>query len=287
MEKQLLDKNILDSRLNFIIKGFRENEDSKYIYELNNLIKEQNSLIYRLKDSEKNLLELNSFKDKLFSIVAHDLRSPISNIKTFLSFMLEDEDTTLEEIKEILGNFGNQIDGTLDIIDNLLRWSYSQINSAKLNVENINLHDLVNDVVKPIKVRFKNKIIHIQNEIPLDFYLEIDKDIISTVLRNLISNSVKFTNSDGFVKITIEKLANKNFEIKVADNGIGMTKEEVSHLFKKEKVSSKRGTNNEKGIGLGLLICKEFLEIHNSKITVKSELNKGSEFKITILSNKK
>jgi signal transduction histidine kinase len=287
MEKQLLDKNILDSRLNFIIKGLRENENSKYIFELNNLVKEQNSVISKLKESEKNLVELNSFKDKLFSIVAHDLRSPISNIKTFLSFILEDEDATLEEIREILGNFGNQIDGTLDIIDNLLRWSYSQINSAKLCIENINLHDLVNNVIKPIKVRFKNKVIHIQNEIPVDFYLEIDKDIISTVLRNLISNSVKFTNSDGIVKITVEKLTNNKFEIKVMDNGIGMTEEELSYLFKKEKVSSKRGTNNEKGIGLGLLICKEFLEIHNSKINVKSEVNKGSEFKITIISNKK
>lgn len=287
MEKQLLDKSILDSRLDFIIKGFRENENSKYISELNNLIKEQNSVIYKLKESEKNLIEINSFKDKLFSIVAHDLRSPISNIKTFLSFMLEDEDTTLEEIKEILANFGNQIDGTLDIIDNLLRWSYSQINSAKLSIENINLHDLVNNVIKPIKVRFKNKIIHIQNEIPVDFYLEIDKDIISTVLRNLISNSVKFTNSEGFVKITVDKLSNNNVEIKVTDNGVGMTKEEISYLFRKEKVNSKRGTNNEKGIGLGLLICKEFLEVHNSKITVKSNINKGSEFKITIFSNKK
>lgn len=286
MEKQLLDKNILDSRLDFIIKGFRENENSKYISELNNLIKEQNTVIYKLKESEKDLIELNSFKDKLFSIVAHDLRSPISNIKTFLSFMLEDEDTTLEEIKEILANFGNQIDGTLDIIDNLLRWSYSQINSAKLCLENINLHDLVNTVIKPIKIRFKNKTINIQNEIPIDFYLEIDKDIIGTVLRNLISNSVKFTNSDGFVKITAEKITHNQFEIKVADNGIGMTKEELSHLFKKEKVSSKRGTNNEKGIGLGLLICKEFLEVHNSKITVKSKVNQGTEFKITIFNNK-
>ncbi|MFN4152003.1 MAG: sensor histidine kinase, partial [Candidatus Sericytochromatia bacterium] len=279
MEKQLLDKDILDSRLNFIIKGLRENENSKYISELNNLIKEQNSVICKLKESEKNLLELNSFKDKLFSIVAHDLRSPISNIKTFLSFMLEDEDTTLEEIKDILGNFGHQIDGTLDIIDNLLRWSYSQINSAKLCIENVNLHDVVNSVIKPIKVRFKNKIVHIQNEIPVDFYLDLDKDIISTVLRNLISNSVKFTNSDGFVKITAEKITKNKFEIKVIDNGIGMTKEEISHLFKKEKVNSKKGTNNEKGIGLGLLICKEFLEIHNSEISVKSKVNQGSEFK--------
>lgn len=280
MKEHLLKNSTLDDRLKFLIKEVNSDHSLDHVINLNKIIEEQTNKIIELEQSEKKLLELGKFKDRMFSIIAHDIRSPISNIKTFLSFMSQDDDITLEELKRTIQSFEKQIDYSLEITDNLLKWSYSQSNTTKLNIEKINLHSLVNAITPPIKLRFQNKNLNINNEIPVDVDIEIDKDIVCTVIRNLLWNAGKFTNKNGLIKITYKQISDEEFSISVIDNGIGMSKEEMNSIINREKINSKKGTNDEKGVGLGLLLCKDLLEIHNAELLIKSEVNKGSEFKI-------
>lgn len=280
MKEPLLKNSTLDDRLKFLIKEVNSDHSLDHVINLNKIIEAQTNKIIELEQSEKKLLELGKFKDRMFSIIAHDIRSPISNIKTFLSFMSQDDDITLEELKRTIQSFEKQIDYSLEITDNLLKWSYSQSNTTKLNIEKINLHSLVNAITPPIKLRFQNKNLNINNEIPVDVEIEIDKDIVSTVIRNLLWNAGKFTNKNGLVRILYKQISDEEFSISVIDNGIGMSKEEMNSIINREKINSKKGTNDEKGVGLGLLLCKDLLEIHNAELLIKSEVNKGSEFKI-------
>ena len=249
----------------------------------------QSELIVAKEKAEENeikLGELIATKDKLFSIIAHDLRSPFNSILGFLELLIENvKNYEVADVEKYLGIINLSAKNTLVLLDNLLNWAKSQTGQIIFKPEKIVLSSLIQEIFELLNPSAKNKNIvlnHIQSE---EIIVFADLNMIKTVLRNLISNAIKFTNSNG--KINVYGLQNDKFiEIAVSDNGVGMNEETQNELFRLETNETSKGTANEKGSGLGLILCKEFVEKHGGKIWVKSELGKGSVFKFTLPLNR-
>lgn len=231
-----------------------------------------------LKERESQLRELNSTKDKLFSIIAHDLRSPFNAILGFSELLIENARSfDAAESEEYLGMINSTAKNTLILLDNLLAWANSQTRNINFNPKKTNFSTLVSEILDISKSIAKIKNIslkHIQTE---TIEVCVDVNMLKIILRNLISNAIKYTHPNG--EIVISGVQNKNnIEISVADNGVGMSEETRSKLFKFDTIVTTTGTANEKGSGLGLILCKEFVEKHGGEIWVKSEPGKGSTF---------
>jgi signal transduction histidine kinase/ligand-binding sensor domain-containing protein len=232
------------------------------------------------KTSELN--ELNASKDKFFSIIAHDLKNPFNTIIGFSDMMKEsirlNDPATFYEYTKMINTSANQ---TLRLLDNLLEWANSQRGKLTFTPVPINLSELVKDEFIIAGEMATGKNIELKNSIADTFTIVADKNMIRTIMRNLITNAVKFTNKNGSVKVDAVTCKN-HLEISVSDTGTGMSKETMAILFKIDANLSTRGTDNEKGTGLGLLLCKEFADKHNGKIWVESEEGKGSTFKLLL-----
>ena len=235
-----------------------------------------------LRQSEAHLRELNVTKDKFFSIIAHDLRNPFSAIIGFSNLLVEQvQEKDYEGIEEYAGIIKNSSQRALDLLMNLMDWSRTQTGSMKFYPKSFKIAPLITDAVELLKGSARQKSIAISMETSSDFNVIADKALISTILRNLISNAIKFTNPGGTIVVSTEQ--KQNFlVVMVADNGVGIRKEAIEKLFRIEESYSTAGTQNEEGTGLGLLLCKEFIEKHGCKIWVESELNKGSKFSFTL-----
>jgi len=231
---------------------------------------------------DTELREANTTKDKLFSIIAHDLRSPFSSILGFSELLLEDrEDYDVATYKMYSKQINSSAKNTLVLLDNLLNWAKSQTGQINFKPEKAVLASIIQEIFELSNLSAKNKNI-VLNHIPSEEIIVFaDPNMIKTVLRNLISNAIKFTNSNG--KIDVYALQNDKFiEIAVSDNGVGMNEETRNKLFSIETNETTLGTANEKGSGLGLLLCKEFVEKHGGKIWIESEEGKGSIFYFTL-----
>ena len=228
------------------------------------------------------LKELNTSKDKFFSIIAHDLKNPFSTIIGF-SEMLNEEINAEHPVK--IKEFANMINTsavqTLRLLENLLEWANSQRGKISFNPRPVNLNELLMEEVNVLSDIAKTKNIDLKNYLPDNLTISADKNMIRTILRNLISNAIKFTHKNGTVEVRAA-IRNNQVEISVSDNGIGMTREFISKLFSIDADLSTRGTENEKGTGLGLFLCKEFVEKHHGKIWVESVPGKGSIFRFVI-----
>ena len=235
-----------------------------------------------LKVSEGKLKELNSSKDKLFSIIAHDLRSPFNNILGFSELLVKNTtEYDADKNKQYLSIINSSAKNTLDLLDNLLNWAKSQSGRIVYNPQKISLSSVIDNVISEFRSTAKFKQITLNHIQTTEIEAKTDVNILKTVLRNLISNAIKFTKQDG--TITISTIINqKNIEISIADNGVGMNEENCKKLFKTATNNSSRGTANEKGSGLGLVLCKEFVEKLGGTIWVTSVLGKGSDFKFTV-----
>ena len=229
-------------------------------------------------ESEKRLRELNSTKDKFFSIIAHDLRSPFSSIMGFSNILanqiIEHDYEGVEKYAEIIQQSSKR---AMDLLSNLLEWSRSQTGMIQFNPEFFVLSRLVSEIVELFNDASKQKSISITIQISRSFPVVADRAMISSMIRNLISNAIKFTFPGGGVTISAEQ---KNHETTVAvqDNGVGIDNDDLQKLFRIEETHSTSGTQNERGSGLGLLLCKDFAEKHGGKIWVKSEKGVGSTF---------
>lgn len=236
----------------------------------------------KLKEQELLLKELNATKDKFFSIIAHDLKNPFTVLKNstyLLSKHLENGDISksIEKAKMIT----NSVKNGYSLLENLLLWSKSQTGVLKIVIEDVNLKNRVEAIFNELENHANLKDISIKNEISHDLLVKADVNLISVVLRNLITNAIKFTNNGG--KITIIAKANiDNIEIAVIDTGIGIPKKNHHRLFKLDDNFSRIGTAKETSSGLGLILCKEFVEKHNGKIWFESKENKGSIFRFTL-----
>jgi len=229
-----------------------------------------------IKKQATQLEQLNATKDKLFSIISHDLRSPIGGLKGLME-LISREGLTQEEFMTISQNLRRNIDSVYDDLDNLLQWAQTQLKGIRPNKDVFNFRELVIDKMHLFEEVARAKGVALMNETDEDLTVFADKNQIGLVLRNLIANAVKFSSDKGRIHIRTER-TNDTVLIRVVDTGVGISAGDMTKLFNAETHFSSRGTNNEKGIGLGLILAKEFVESNGGKITVESELGKGSVF---------
>ena len=250
-------------------------------------IKKQADIIIsekKIKKQNAELKELNATKDKFFSIIAHDLKSPFNTMLGFSNLLVKkiDKYDKQKQIK-FLNILNTDIKNTFNLLENLLYWSQSQRGTIEFSPEKEKLYLLSTGIIELLNQTFINKLITIKNKIPKNIEVNADKDMLATILRNLISNAIKFTHKGGIIEIGVEtRHALSLTEIYVKDNGVGIEKEIQTKLFKITETTSTKGTENEKGTGLGLILCKEFVEKHGGEIWVESEVGKGSKFIFTL-----
>ncbi len=235
-----------------------------------------------LMQQQKELKDLNATKDKFFSIIAHDLKSPFNHLLG-LTEIIQDRSREVnnKEIQELAALIHKSAKQGRDLLDNLLEWSRSQIGARDFRPDNTELFDIVNKAISFVEHIASQKDISIVNSIKKDTVVRADVNMLNTILRNLLNNAIKFTKQGGFVKIYARE-RKEVVEVTVEDNGIGISKSTLSKLFKIDENPSTPGTNNEKGTGLGLILCREFVERHGGTIYVESERGKGSKFIFTL-----
>ena len=235
-----------------------------------------------LKESEKMLRELNAQKDKFFSIIAHDLKSPFNSILGFSQLLVEQiQSKDYAGIEEYAKIMLHSSEHAFSLLSNLLEWSRAQSGKIEFNPEFFELIEFIDNIIPIFDGVAKQKSINIIKMLPHNTPIYADKHMISTVLRNFINNAIKFTNQGGKIEVDVRCIHNE-VVISVKDNGIGIAKNRIEKLFRIDESESTPGTANEKGTGLGLILCKEFIEKHNGKIWVESDVGIGSAFSISI-----
>jgi two-component system, sensor histidine kinase and response regulator len=244
------------------------------------LAREKNEEILLKRDIQ--LTELNATKDKFFNIVAHDLKNPFTSLLG-ASELLYDEIDRLEKvnIRNLALILNDSAKSGYTILQNLLDWSRSQTGSLKINRENIRLRDLICENISTLQLQATNKRIEMIYDIAEDVSVFGDRNMINSILRNILSNAIKFTYKSGKVIITVKSITDEVI-VSVKDNGIGISEDKIEKLFRIDTRNSMPGTENEQGTGIGLKLCKEFVEKLGGSIWVESIVNKGSEFRFSI-----
>lgn len=238
--------------------------------------------IDKLTVSEENLRQANMTKDKLFSIIGHDLRNPFGNILGFSEMMkTEASNLTKSEVEDYATYIHISASQAILLLENLLQWAKLQREQVAFTPKELVLKKLVKHNTSFLYYSALRKNILLDARIPDDLRVFADEEMLSTIIRNLISNAIKFTGSGGAVVVSAG-LSGNNLQILVADNGIGISPSELTLIFDGKSHYSKQGTDNEKGTGLGLVLCKEFVERHQGRIWVESEVGKGSAFYFTL-----
>jgi len=248
-----------------------------------NRYKVKNKANKKIEAQNVELEKLNNTKDKFFKIIAHDLRSPFSSIMGITQLLEEDFETlSKEDLKEYIFVLQNSSAKSVKLLENLLQWAMAQTNNIKIEKTELSLNSILDETIFLLNESAKQKNIQIINSVENETKIFADNLTIMTVFRNLINNAIKFTDKDGEIKI--ESISeNENIVISIIDNGIGMSEEEVNSVFDVSVNSSKSGTANEQGTGLGLILCKEFIEKNDGIISIESEVGKGSIFNVKIL----
>ena len=242
----------------------------------------EKSVINLMKENEAKLKELIVTKDKFFNIVAHDLKNPFTSMLGSSELLYDNIDAmTPENIKDLALILNDSAKGGYSILLNLLDWSRSQTGQINVSPQIINLKDIINENISNLYLPASIKEISINYESAEDIILTADKNMLNTILRNLLSNALKYTNKNGKVVVSAESNPD-HITIYIKDNGVGIPGERLDKLFKLDMKNSIPGTQNEQGTGLGLKLCKEFVEKHGGTINVESTEGKGSTFFFTI-----
>jgi len=235
---------------------------------------------------EAELNELNATKDKFFSIIAHDLKNPFSTVIQFSELILSTiHKRDYEKITRFVGFISSAANTAFNLLENLLQWSRAQTGRIEIAPENTNINSTIDETVDFLWGNAKNKNITINIKHQGSPFIFADKNMMLTILRNLISNAVKFTFSGGNINIITEDVfedQKKFVQITVEDNGIGIRKESIDNLFRIDVNVSTTGTNDEQGTGLGLILCNEFVRMNGGKIWVDSIEGMGSKFMFTV-----
>ncbi|MGZ2370648.1 tetratricopeptide repeat-containing sensor histidine kinase [Ancylomarina sp. YFZ004] len=237
----------------------------------------------KLEESNEKLRLINSTKDKFFSIIAHDLRSPLGAILSF-SNLIDDECSSSKEIETVAeyNTYLNQSSRNLNsLLENLLQWSKSQLGSIKYEAIIFNLSEVIEENIKIQRLKAKEKSIEIISHVDKNMHVNADINMINTVIRNLLSNGIKFSFANSEINL-YAKVDGKMLQLSVQDKGIGISQAQQDKLFKIDSNLSTLGTNNETGTGLGLILCKEFVETNGGSIWIESEEKKGANFTFTI-----
>ncbi len=270
-------------------------EKYKRIAESEDFVRQKNALLSRkveersremeeqtqiLGQQKEELEDLNTTKDKILSVIAHDLRGPLSNVSQLANMMSEDEKLRNKETIELLKDASKR---SFDLLDSLLHWAKAQFGDAEYNLSKVSFYDLADDTIQLYGLKAKAKEISIINNIPQKIYANADTDMINTVIRNLISNALKFTIVGGEIVLggSIDEKKD-TVSLWISDSGLGISEDKIETIFDAGKNKSLKGTDGETGTGLGLVICKDFVEKNNGTITVISKLGQGSKFTITL-----
>lgn len=238
--------------------------------------------ISEIKKQNAELVQLNATKNKLFSIIAHDLRTPFNAILSYVRLIVNPEFDVSDEMRLKLNNqlHLSATSGSA-LLDNLLTWARSQQNSITLNTKAINLKELVSESISPYLSFAETKKIKVEEKVSPDIFIKVDHYTILTTIGNLVNNAIKFTDIGG--SITISSDVSASFAaLNIDDTGVGISEDGIEGLFKIERNNSTRGTNGEKGTGLGLILSKEFAEKNGGTIQVESQLSKGTRFILTL-----
>lgn len=235
-----------------------------------------------IKKENKELKEINSTKDKFFSIIAHDLKNPFTTIFGFVELLKLKRDFISNEKRDVyIDSIYSSSEKIYNLLENLLQWSRSQTDRLVIQLQKFNINETILKEISLLKENAETKNILLKFDVGVSIDIFADKDMVATVLRNLVSNAIKYTSAEGEVRIELLS-SGKNAVISVIDTGVGLTKDEQHKLFRIEDKISKTGTMGEEGTGLGLLLCKEFVEKSGGTIWVDSKLNKGTKFTFTL-----
>jgi two-component system sensor histidine kinase/response regulator len=232
----------------------------------------------RMEEMVQELNILNDTKDKFFSIIAHDLKNPFGSLLGASEYLYKEIDKhEIDKARKLSKILYDSSRNAYDILSNLLHWSRSQSGSLDFNPTRVNLHEMVGKNVNLAAVQASEKQIEIEVRLKENFECTADPDMLNTVLRNLLSNALKFTPTGG--KVTLRASRKENaVVVAVQDTGTGIGKDDVDKLFRIDVKYRSAGTNNESGTGLGLILCKEFIQYHGGRIWVESRLHEGSTF---------
>jgi PAS domain S-box-containing protein len=264
------------------LKNVYTERDVKFLVSVSNQI----ALSIERKKSEEEIILKNELlktnnleKDKFFSIIAHDLRGPLSSFVAATQILTEEiQSMELEDVRELTVSMKESATSVYSLLENLLEWSRMKRGVIEFNPLKYNILERINDCTRVLTESVKRKNINIAVSISEGLEITADKNMFDTIVRNLVSNAIKFTPPGGNIDIRAYLNSDNCVEIRVSDSGIGMTPILLDRLFKLNEKTSRKGTEGEPSTGLGLLLCKEFIEKHNGKIWVESEEGKGSKF---------
>lgn len=254
-------------------------KSEKLLEQLSDVNKELKSNILVIEEQSQQLEELNATKDKFFSVVAHDLKSPLNSLKSFSSLLIDYFDNlNKDEILTMSKQIRDSVDNTIKMADNLITWAMLQMEDSKFNEEIIKVKDITSNIFDVYQNVALKKGINISFSVDDSLTIIGDKNQIEFVIRNLVNNAIKFTNKKGHVSLTAKSLADGLVQISVSDSGVGISDEIKSKLFSISNKYNSKGTDGEKGTGLGLMMSNEFMKLNGGHIEIESSLGKGSTF---------
>jgi len=246
------------------------------------VVQNQELMVYneQIIAQSKRIEELNNVKDRLFAIISHDLRRPFNNLSSTLRLLVAGS-LSVQRIQTIIPLLIKSMASVSELLDNLLQWSNSQLKGETVDYSVFSMNDLVNKQIELFETQALEKKIVLKNEINEDITVFADWNLIDIVMRNLISNAIKFCNASGVVIISGKEQEDR-VEISVKDEGIGISPENIDKIFQEKGKFTTLGTNKEQGTGIGLMLCKDFIEKQNGSIGVESKVNEGTRFWFTL-----
>lgn len=272
----LIKKENTDYQFGLLAKGRELHRRNLEIERQKQEIAEKATL---LEQQTRELTELNQVKNKLFSVIAHDLKTPMYALRNLFHNMQRYK-LSSKEIMNMVPGIASEMNFTTSLMENLLQWAKTQMKHATVNPEVLDVQRMVLDVLQLLQLQAENKEVYLESRLDEPVYCYADREMVNLVLRNLLSNAIKFTPKHGTVYVGATEKS-KQVEVFVQDTGVGMSRENMQRIFGDTYFTTK-GTNHETGTGLGLKLCKEFLEKNGGDITVQSEPGKGSTFSFTL-----
>ena len=259
------------------------NENIVGLVGISNDITERKKMENKLRERNQQLKKLNNMTNKIYSVVGHDLKTPLSSILGLSDLLLSDIDSE-DDLKENLGIIRQSALKMSDLLGDLLNWARIQTDDLSLNKSEFSIFETVQDTIDLLTITAEQKGISLEFKNGDSFQVYADKQLIATVIRNFISNALKFSDEGDTVEVRLRRDENY-WHLSVEDEGMGMSEKNIQRLFHNRKHPQKEGTQNEKGSGIGLRLCKELAERHGGQISVESELGKGSIFTLAIPAN--
>lgn len=288
-------KNTLSSNLLNSVEFSVTSDNQEIFYEARLVINSENQILMLLRDITlqkeaelklkkvtEDLKHANASKDKFFSIIAHDLRTPLIGLIGYAEILSEDiNELEKHEIKEYASNIVDISRQTIKLLSNLLEWSRLQTGKIQFNPTDLKIHNVVENIFQLLKSNAEHKQIRLINSVDVEHIAYADENMIYSVLNNLTSNAIKFTRSNGEIRISSEQ-KNDEIVVMVQDNGVGIDEENLKNLFELDKSFTTPGTENEKGSGLGIILCRDFIKKHGGKIWAESKVGQGTKFYFTL-----